>query len=377
MLTPAELKKKQLLDEKKKRFYDMEEVDAVLEELNTNYQELYTKYTEMTQNVKKLSDGIQYYKSIETTLQKALVLAEKTAKETKDAAEAKASEIETEAQKKAKEIVSSAEKERDTIKLQCNHLVDLFKQYKSQFIQVTSNNLKLLNSKEFEIDSPELEKMYQENKPETELGIKKQLENTQDLVAAISSNLSNPSTGLSSAGASSVASAATSTTDTASTTGASAITAERTPKQTVEAVKEEVDNVQPPKIQYNSQPATASQTTADVSKVPKEAETEKEVKTATETKVTLEDTKDLSENTNEVEKAANTTASNETNDKDTDTKENGAAKVAGAKEIPTLDPPVKEEKTQTLDALLNDLNMNGKKSNDEDPFEFLGSLDDF
>ena len=40
-------------------------------------------------------------------------------------------------------------------------------------------------------------------------------------------------------------------------------------------------------------------------------------------------------------------------------------------------PQVKEEKAQTLDALLNDLNMNGKKQNDEDPFEFLGSLDDF
>lgn len=367
MLTPAELKKKQLLDEKKKRFYDMEEVDAVLEEMNTNYQELYTKYTEMAQNVKKLSDGIQYYKSIETTLQKALVLAEKTAKETKDAAEAKASEIEAEAQKKAKEIVSGAEKERDTIKLQCNHLVDLFKQYKSQFIQVTSNNLKLLNSKEFEIDSPELEKMYQENKPETELGIKKQLENTQDLVAAISSNLSNPSAGLSPAGVSSATSTTPANTATNTTPVAVATSNDdQAAKQAVEPAKEESDNVQPPKIQYNSQPATASQTSATASETSKEADTE--VKAASETKVALEDTKDLSENT---------IASNEAKIQETGNKENSTAEVAGAKEIPTLDPPVKEDKTQTLDALLNDLNMNGKKSNDEDPFEFLGSLDDF
>ena len=95
MLTPAELKKKELV-ERKKRFYDKEEVDALFEELYANYEELFNKYNDMTKNAKKLSDGVQYYKSIETTLQKALVLAEKTAKDTKDAAMEKAAEIEAE-----------------------------------------------------------------------------------------------------------------------------------------------------------------------------------------------------------------------------------------------------------------------------------------
>ena len=43
----------------------------------------------------------------------------------------------------------------------------------------------------------------------------------------------------------------------------------------------------------------------------------------------------------------------------------------------TIETETVEEKPQTLDSLLNDLNMNGKKQDDEDPFEFLGSLDDF
>lgn len=307
MLTPTELKKKELV-ERKKRFYDKEEVDALLEELYANYEELFGKYNEMTKNAKKLSDGVQYYKSIETTLQKALVLAEKTAKDTKDAATEKAAEIEAEAQKKAQSIVDDAKKEREELKLQCNHLVDLFKQYKSQFIQVTSNNLKLLNSKEFDIDAPELEKMYQETKPETEAGIKKQLENTQDLVKAISSNLANP------------------------TMMETPMEKMEVDNQQPESVQEEAHDtdVQPPKIQYDQ----------------------------------ASETKDINHDDNIQEDIV-----------PSETEEQKPEEVVDETLEPI--PETKEEKAQTLDALLNDLNMNGKKQNEEDPFEFLGSLDDF
>ena len=89
MLSMMDLKNKKI-EVKKRRFYDKEEVDEYLEFIFENYQELYKENQELTKNVKTLSDGIQYYRSIETTMQKALVLAEKTAKETKDAAHLKA-----------------------------------------------------------------------------------------------------------------------------------------------------------------------------------------------------------------------------------------------------------------------------------------------
>lgn len=334
MLTPQELKKKELV-ERKKRFYDKEEVDSLLEEFYSNYEELFTKYNEMTKNAKKLSDGVQYYKSIETTLQKALVLAEKTAKDTKDAATEKAAEIEAEAQNKAQTIVEDAKKEREQIKLQCNHLVDLFKQYKSQFVQVTSNNLKLLNSKEFDIAAPELEKMYQDTKPETEAGIKKQLENTQDLVKAISANLSNPSV-----------------------MEPSIKKVEEESKPTESMIEEEqAKNVQPPKIQYNQTPSADNVNTKEdiqVNSISNEVEEDKQEE------VTTEEVKEA-ELKPEEKKELQLEPDNTSEDSE------------------TLEPneEIKEEKSQTLDALLNDLNMNGKKQNDEDPFEFLGSLDDF
>ena len=53
---------------------------------------------------------------------------------------------------------------------------------------------------------------------------------------------------------------------------------------------------------------------------------------------------------------------------------------APIQEVKTAEPiQAKTEKaeTQTLDSLLNDLNIGNKKKDEEDPFEFLGSIDDF
>ena len=106
MLSLIELQSKKV--EAKRKKYDKDEMDAYLELVFENYRQLLennktleAERNELSQKVKKLSDGVQYYRSIETTLQKALILAEKTSKETKDAALLKAEAIEKDANKKA------------------------------------------------------------------------------------------------------------------------------------------------------------------------------------------------------------------------------------------------------------------------------------
>ena len=102
MLSLIELQNKKV--EAKRKKYEKDEMDAYLELVFDNYKQLTeenAKLTEqlrnkerqmqaerddLTSKIKTLSDGVQYYRSIETTLQKALILAEKTSKETKDAA---------------------------------------------------------------------------------------------------------------------------------------------------------------------------------------------------------------------------------------------------------------------------------------------------
>lgn len=161
MLSPMDLKNRKV-DVKKRRYYDKEEMDEYLELVFENYKELYNENQELKKNVKTLSDGVQYYRSIETTMQKALVLAEKTAKETKDAAQLKAEAMEKDAAHKAEQIVRKAEQEYETIKDKCLHLVQQFNQYKMQLQQVATAQLEMITSDTFDVYSPEIEAIREE-----------------------------------------------------------------------------------------------------------------------------------------------------------------------------------------------------------------------
>ena len=160
MLSLIELQRKKV--EAKRKKYDKDEMDSYLELVYENYRELLDQVkkleaekAELNQKVKKLSDGVQYYRSIETTLQKALILAEKTSKETKDAALLKAESIEKDANKRADEILRNAEGEYNKIKGKCVHLVQQFNQYKTRLIEAASAQLELVEGDEFDIEAPD------------------------------------------------------------------------------------------------------------------------------------------------------------------------------------------------------------------------------
>lgn len=160
MLSLIELQGKRV--EAKRKRYDKDEMDAYLELVFENYRQLLeqnkqleAQKNELEQKIKKLSDGVQYYRSIETTLQKALILAEKTSKETKDAALLKAEAIEKDANKRADEIIRTAEGEYNKIKGKCVQLVQQFNQYKHQLIEAASAQLEMVEGDEFDISTPE------------------------------------------------------------------------------------------------------------------------------------------------------------------------------------------------------------------------------
>lgn len=160
MLSLIELQGKKV--EAKRKKYEKDEMDAYLELVYENYKQLANQNkqleaekNELSQKIKKLSDGVQYYRSIETTLQKALILAEKTSKETKDAALLKAEAIEKDAHKKADEIIRSAEGEYNKIKDKCVQLVQQFNQFKHQLIDAASAQLEMVERDEFAISSPD------------------------------------------------------------------------------------------------------------------------------------------------------------------------------------------------------------------------------
>lgn len=155
MLSPLDLQNKKVVT--KKRKYDKIEMDEYLDLVFENYKELYNQNQELQKQIKTLSDGVQYYRSIESTMQKALVLAEKTSKETKDAAVLKAEAIEKDANSKASKIISEANQEYESIKEKSLYLVQQFNQYKMQLKQVATAQLELITSDSFDVYSPELD----------------------------------------------------------------------------------------------------------------------------------------------------------------------------------------------------------------------------
>ena len=154
MLSPLELENKRILTSKRK--YDRFEMDEYLDMVFENYKALFNEYEEQKKQIKTLTDGIQYYRSIESTMQKALLLAEKTSKETKDAAILKAEAIEKDANNRAAQIVNTAEQEYSRIREKCLELVQQFNHYKAQLQVAANEQLRLITSATFEVETPEI-----------------------------------------------------------------------------------------------------------------------------------------------------------------------------------------------------------------------------
>lgn len=179
MITPIEIQNK--VFKSGGLGYDKKDVDSFMNEILENYEELYREKMEMRDRISVLNEGLQYYKSIEKTLQKALVLAERTAEETQNTAKKNAQVIEQEAVNRAKMIMADAKKELEVIKKQTTELVRQYDMYKARFKSLAAAQTELLDSSSFEIklenltmfeevsDNVEIPLSVYENKVQTEL----------------------------------------------------------------------------------------------------------------------------------------------------------------------------------------------------------------
>ncbi len=95
--------------------YNKKETDEFLAAIHESYESVLKENRELKDKITTLSEGIQYYKQMENTLQKALVLAEKTSSETQEAARVQADTTVKEAQEKADGIIKEAQEESEKI----------------------------------------------------------------------------------------------------------------------------------------------------------------------------------------------------------------------------------------------------------------------
>lgn len=393
MLSLIELQNKKV--EAKRKKYEKDEMDAYLELVFDNYKQLTeenAKLTEQLRNkeremqaerddlnskIKTLSDGVQYYRSIETTLQKALILAEKTSKETKDAAILKAESIEKAAHLHADKIINNAEEEYQKIREKSMQLIQQFNQYKLQLKEAASAQLQLVEGSEFDIHKPEdldsskaagEETVSTQEKPEGNVKDSQADTVAESTPAEEKDHQITVAAEPVKAEEKQIASKTAEMSEedrTAEILSADTIDL----RDTLEAVKEQEPEVPPQEQQEKTQPEVPAEEAAET--VKEEAKEEKET-----VKIPEESVKTVTE-------AAVTTPVDATPVKPIDVTFTSMDDALEEKEQPKtvdqLEPEDKVAKNEdlvpTLDSLLQDLNMNNKEKKTDDPFEFLGSVD--
>lgn len=392
MLSLIELQNKKV--EAKRKKYEKDEMDAYLELIFDNYKQMTeenAKLTEQLRNqerkmqeeredlnskIKTLSDGVQYYRSIETTLQKALVLAEKTSKETKDAAIVKAQSIEKAAHLHADKIINNAEEEYQKIREKTMQLIKQFNQYKMQLKRAASAELQLIDGPEFDVQKPE------------DLDVKMDMEisqeNVEDTLAdemtASGENLKEqpkePENEMDEAERTAeILSADTiDLRDTLEALKKDEKTEDEKPEDEKPKAEEEEINEQT-KEQEESAQVEQEEEYISSEMTPSESETLEEDSKEEEIESKEEEVKEQETHSESVKEATVTPIKPVDVTFTSSNKELEQEKTEKKEQVMEPSTSGKEDLVPTLDSLLQDLNMNNKEKKTDDPFEFLGSVD--
>ena len=143
MITPLDIENKRFAKQMVNG-YSVDEVDEFLDELTVEYSKNYKEVSELRAKVEELNNSLVQYKTIESTLQNTLVMAQTTAEEVKNVAKQKADQIIDEAKANAQKQVDELNNE---ILLKQKELDDVKKQfdiYKAKMESLLISQLELL-----------------------------------------------------------------------------------------------------------------------------------------------------------------------------------------------------------------------------------------
>ena len=181
MLTPVEMQGKTF--KSGGLGYDKKDVEAFFRAVTKDYETLYRENMELKDKVAVLNEGIQYYKSIEKTIQKALVLAEKTAETTKEAANKEAKNIEKEARIKANIMLADARNELESLHNKTIALTQQYEKYKLQFKNLAKAQIEMLETDAFSINVARLDAFITEDEDKKEEPKEEENDDVHELVA--------------------------------------------------------------------------------------------------------------------------------------------------------------------------------------------------
>ena len=143
MITPLEIEEKKF-SKQMMNGYSVVEVDEFLDELSADYARKFKEVSELSAKIEELNGSLSHYKTIESTLQNTLLMAQATAEETKNVAKQQADQIIRDGQATAQKAVEDLKNE---IKLKQIELDDIKKQfdiYKAKMESLLISQLELL-----------------------------------------------------------------------------------------------------------------------------------------------------------------------------------------------------------------------------------------
>ncbi len=143
MITPLDIENKRF-SKQMMNGYSVEEVDDFLDELTADYSRNYKENAELKAKIEELTKNMEHYKSIETTLNNTLVMAQSTAEDIKKVAQQQADQIISEAKATAQKQVDELNNE---VVLKTKEVEDVKKQfdiYKAKMESLLISQLELL-----------------------------------------------------------------------------------------------------------------------------------------------------------------------------------------------------------------------------------------
>lgn len=143
MLTPLDIENKKF-SKQMMNGYSVSEVDDFLDELTADYEKMYKENSDLKDKLEAASNNLSQYKSIETTLQNTLVMAQSTAENIQNVAKQKADQLIKEAESGARQSVLELEQEIVLKQKELENTKKQFDIYKAKMESLLISQLELL-----------------------------------------------------------------------------------------------------------------------------------------------------------------------------------------------------------------------------------------
>ena len=143
MITPLDIENKRF-SKQMMNGYSVEEVDDFLDELTADYSKNYKENSELRLKVEELNKSLEHYKSIESTLNNTLVMAQSTAEDIKKVAQQQAEQIINEAKSNAQKQVDDLNNELVAKTKEVEDVKKQFDIYKAKMESLLISQLELI-----------------------------------------------------------------------------------------------------------------------------------------------------------------------------------------------------------------------------------------